>query len=82
MQLLLMRSVALGGTTSGEMMNLLTNDTQKLLECATYFHFVWHGVIEMVVVCIFVIIEAGPAALGGVAIIVLINPIQVRAGDV
>ncbi|GAQ87187.1 ATP-binding cassette transporter subfamily C [Klebsormidium nitens] len=75
-KLLVMRSVALGGTTSGEMMNLLTNDTQKLLECATYFHFVWHGVVEMIVVCIFAVIEAGPAALGGVAIIVLINPIQ------
>lgn len=37
----------------------------------------WHSVIELSVVCILVVVEAGLAALGGVFIVFLTQPIQV-----
>ena len=33
-----MRAVALSDVTSGRMLNLITNDTQKILDAYTYFH--------------------------------------------
>ena len=41
------------------------------------FPAVWHSVIELSVVCILVVVEAGVAALGGVFIVFLTQPIQV-----
>jgi len=34
-----MRTVALVGTNSGNMLNLVTNDTQKILDASMYAHF-------------------------------------------
>lgn len=39
MQALKLRLVATAGTTSGQMLNLITNDTQKLVDALTYFHY-------------------------------------------
>lgn len=41
-----MKTAALSGTTSGFMLNLITNDTQKLLDAAMYFHFGKDGMSE------------------------------------
>lgn len=38
-QALKLRLVATAGTTSGQMLNLITNDTQKLVDALTYFHY-------------------------------------------
>ncbi|CAI7787292.1 unnamed protein product, partial [Closterium sp. NIES-54] len=72
-----MRQVALGEATSGRMLNLITNDTQKLLDAITYFHYVWLAVLDLTVICALVIVEAGVAALGGVAVVFLIQPLIV-----
>lgn len=34
-----MRLVSLVSTNTGVMLNLVTNDTQKVVDAATYFHF-------------------------------------------
>jgi hypothetical protein len=34
-----MRTAALVGTNSGNMLNLVTNDTQKILDASMYAHF-------------------------------------------
>ena len=39
LQILRTKFVSLTGANSGEMLNLVTNDTQKLVDAATYFHF-------------------------------------------
>ncbi|CAI5974351.1 unnamed protein product [Closterium sp. NIES-64] len=72
-----MKQVALGEATSGRMLNLITNDTQKLLDAITYFHYVWLAVLDLTVICALVIVEAGVAALGGVAVVFLIQPLIV-----
>eukprot|EP00897_Mesotaenium_endlicherianum_P011044 jgi/Mesen1/9969/ME000072S09378 len=70
-----MRSAALSQATTGQMLNLLTNDTQKLLDATVYFHFVWHAVVELGVICALTLVEAGVAALGGVFVIFVFQPI-------
>ena len=39
LQILRTKFVSLTGANSGQMLNLVTNDTQKLVDAATYFHF-------------------------------------------
>ncbi|CAI7925339.1 unnamed protein product, partial [Closterium sp. NIES-53] len=51
--------------------------TQKLLDAITYFHYVWLAVLDLTVICALVIVEAGVAALGGVAVVFLIQPLIV-----
>eukprot|EP00850_Spirogloea_muscicola_P013866 SM000096S24895 [mRNA] locus=s96:433181:441538:+ [translate_table: standard] len=76
-KVLAMRSAALGAASSGQMLNLITNDTQKLLDAITYFHFVWHAVVELAVICACALAEAGLPALGGVFVVLMTQPIQV-----
>ena len=38
---------------------------------------VWHPVIELIVICILAIVEAGVSALGGVVVVFLAQPVQV-----
>eukprot|EP00850_Spirogloea_muscicola_P011143 SM000068S20575 [mRNA] locus=s68:197067:208001:- [translate_table: standard] len=75
-KVLAMRSAALGAASSGQMLNLITNDTQKLLDAITYFHFVWHAVVELAVICACALAEAGLPALGGVFVVLMTQPIQ------
>ena len=42
LQILRTKFVSLIGANSGEMLNLVTNDTQKLVDAATFFH---HGMM-------------------------------------
>ncbi|KAL2644293.1 hypothetical protein R1flu_011880 [Riccia fluitans] len=72
-----MKLVALGGTSSGLMLNLVTNDTQKLVDAATFVAYAFFSIVVCVVVAILAIVAAGLAALPGVAVILLAQPLQV-----
>lgn len=72
-----MRLVALNGTNSGLMLNLITNDTQKLLDAAMDMHFVWFGLVEVVTISTLAVVEGGVSSIAGVLVLFLTQPIQV-----
>lgn len=72
-----MRLASLVNTNTGIMLNLVTNDTQKIVDAATFFHFVWFALVEVTVVGGLVLYEAGVAAIPGVVLIFLTQPLQV-----
>lgn len=71
-----MSLASLSNTNTGIMLNLVTNDTQKILDAATFFHFVWFALVEVAVVGGLVIYEAGVAAIPGVMVTFLTQPLQ------
>lgn len=56
---------------------LHTVDTQRITECILYFHFVWFGIIEILVICGLLFWVLGGAAAFGLLFMVLMGPIQV-----
>ncbi|MCO5614705.1 hypothetical protein L7F22_068989 [Adiantum nelumboides] len=75
--LLSIKLFSLVGTNSGFLLNLVTNDSQKLLDAATNFHFVWFMVIEIGVISTLAIIEIGVSAVPGVILAFFTQPLQV-----
>ncbi|XP_024398184.1 uncharacterized protein [Physcomitrium patens] len=76
-----MSLASLSNTNTGIMLNLVTNDTQKILDAATFFHFVWFALVEVAVVGGLVIYEAGVAAIPGVMVTFLTQPLQVKVAQ-
>lgn len=76
-KILSLKFVSLARTNSGLMINLVTNDTQKLLNAALYFHHVWFALIELSTVSALAVIEIGASAIPGVAVIFLAQPLLV-----
>ncbi|MCO5605565.1 hypothetical protein L7F22_059748 [Adiantum nelumboides] len=75
-KLLDIKLFSLEGTNSGFLLNLVTNDSQKLLDAATYFNFVWFALIELGTVSTLAIIEIGASAVPGVIVAFLTQPLQ------
>jgi ABC-type multidrug transport system fused ATPase/permease subunit len=73
-QLLRLRSapMAATGVSSGALANLIIADAKALEEALVYFHFTWHGFVELAAICGTALAVAGVPALGGVAIVVLV----------
>lgn len=63
--------------TEGELGNLLVNDTQRILDSYSYFHFCWIGFIEIIVISGLLFIDLGVFALFGVAVLALLVPAQI-----
>eukprot|EP00172_Hildenbrandia_rubra_P001929 Plantae.Rhodophyta-Hildenbrandia_rubra.ctg2564.p1 GENE.Plantae.Rhodophyta-Hildenbrandia_rubra.ctg2564~~Plantae.Rhodophyta-Hildenbrandia_rubra.ctg2564.p1 ORF type:complete len:1432 (+),score=206.38 Plantae.Rhodophyta-Hildenbrandia_rubra.ctg2564:367-4662(+) len=56
---------SLGGSDilQGQMGNLLLNDSERLRECLSYFHFLWLGFVESLVLSALLCVELGLSAL-------------------
>ncbi|XP_005190477.1 probable multidrug resistance-associated protein lethal(2)03659 [Musca domestica] len=67
---------AMVNTTSGQMVNLISNDVGRLDTSVLHMHFVWIGPLEIFVVTYFMYKEIGPCSLIGVAVMLLFVPIQ------
>jgi hypothetical protein len=84
-QLLALRAApaAAAGVSSGMLANMLLSDTKRLEEAATYFHFTWHGLIELAAICASALAVVGLPALGGVAVVAaLVQACHVAAAHV
>ncbi|MCO5606132.1 hypothetical protein L7F22_060319 [Adiantum nelumboides] len=75
-KLLDIKLFSLVGTNSGFLLNLVTNDSQKLVDAATYFNFVWFALVELGTVSTLAIIEIGASAVPGVIVAFLTQPLQ------
>ncbi|XP_020506427.1 LOW QUALITY PROTEIN: ATP-binding cassette sub-family C member 4 [Labrus bergylta] len=73
-------SESMGRTTTGQIVNLLSNDASRLDEITLNLHYLWVGPLQAVVIVVFLWYEIGPSCLAGVAIIVLMLPLQIWLG--
>lgn len=67
---------ALGGTTTGQVVNLVSNDLGRFDRALIHLHFLWLGPLELLVALYFLYEQIGVSAFYGVAILLLYLPLQ------
>lgn len=61
----------------GFLANLLLNDTQRVSDTYTYFHFLWAGIVEMFILSALLWTILGVSAVFGILILLMLVPAQV-----
>uniref|UniRef100_A0A8C7FHZ2 Multidrug resistance-associated protein 4 n=1 Tax=Oncorhynchus kisutch TaxID=8019 RepID=A0A8C7FHZ2_ONCKI len=77
---LCLSSAAMGRTTTGQIVNLLSNDVNRFDEVTTNLHYLWIAPLQAVVVIILLWYEIGPSCLAGVAVLLFLMPLQTMFG--
>ncbi|XP_023170245.2 probable multidrug resistance-associated protein lethal(2)03659 isoform X2 [Drosophila hydei] len=67
---------ALGGTTTGQVVNLVSNDLGRFDRALIHMHFLWLGPLELLFASYFLYQQIGVASFYGIAILVLYVPLQ------
>ncbi|NWX83397.1 MRP1 protein, partial [Nothoprocta pentlandii] len=62
--------------TTGEIVNLMSADAQQLMELAVNLNLLWSAPFQILVAVIFLWQELGPSVLAGVAVLLLVVPIN------
>ncbi|OXB79025.1 UNVERIFIED_CONTAM: hypothetical protein H355_008503, partial [Colinus virginianus] len=62
--------------TTGEMVNLMSADAQQLMELTVNINLLWSAPFQIIVAVIFLWKELGPSVLAGVAVLLLVIPIN------
>ncbi len=63
--------------TSSRLLNLVSNDAQKLYEIAPLIHQLWAAPLMIIVACALLIWLLGAAALAGIAMLFVLGPLNV-----
>jgi len=67
---------ALGETTVGQVVNLLSNDVNRFDIAVIFLHYLWIGPLETIVVTYFLWQEVGVSSIFGVAALLMFIPLQ------
>ncbi|CAD6992119.1 probable multidrug resistance-associated protein lethal(2)03659 [Ceratitis capitata] len=67
---------ALGETTAGQVVNLISNDVGRLDLAMIFIHYLWLGPLETIFITYLMYIEIGVSAAFGVAFMLLFIPLQ------
>jgi len=71
---------AMVNTTSGQIVNLLSNDVARFELIVMFFHYLWVGPVETIVVTVLMYYEIGISAIAGVVFMLLFIPLQFYLG--
>uniref|UniRef100_A0A8D3CPM7 Cystic fibrosis transmembrane conductance regulator n=1 Tax=Scophthalmus maximus TaxID=52904 RepID=A0A8D3CPM7_SCOMX len=77
---MLLNHSALGKTTTGQIVNLLSNDVNKFDEVTIFLHFLWVGPLQAAVVVGLLWMEIGPSCLAGMVVLLFLMPLQTLFG--
>ncbi|XP_020490124.2 ATP-binding cassette sub-family C member 4-like isoform X2 [Labrus bergylta] len=77
---LCLNSKALAKTTTGQIVNLLSNDVNKFDEITLYLHFLWIGPLQAATVTLLLFYIIGPSGLAGMAVLFILMPVQAIFG--
>lgn len=77
---LCLSATAMGQTTTGQIVNLLSNDVNKFDEVTIFLHFLWVGPLQAAAVIGLLWQEIGPSCLAGMAVLVFLMPLQTMFG--
>ncbi|KAH8334357.1 hypothetical protein KR059_009145 [Drosophila kikkawai] len=67
---------SLGDTTTGQVVNLLSNDLNRFDRALIHFHFLWLGPVELLIAAYFLYQQIGAASFYGIGILLLYLPLQ------
>ncbi|KAK9869834.1 hypothetical protein WA026_003563 [Henosepilachna vigintioctopunctata] len=73
-------STALGQTTVGQVVNLLSNDVNRFDVAVMFAHHLWVGPLETLVVLYLLYTKIGESAFVGIIILIIFIPIQMYIG--
>mmetsp|Transcript_32353 Transcript_32353/g.47555 ORF Transcript_32353/g.47555 Transcript_32353/m.47555 type:complete len:930 (+) Transcript_32353:22-2811(+) len=62
--------------STGQIVNLMTVDAQRIGDVASYLHQIWSSALTIILSFYFLWMQLGPSCLGGVAVIVIAIPIN------
>uniref|UniRef100_A0A3P9IC91 Cystic fibrosis transmembrane conductance regulator n=1 Tax=Oryzias latipes TaxID=8090 RepID=A0A3P9IC91_ORYLA len=71
---------AMGKTTTGQIVNLLSNDVNKFDEVTIHLHFLWVAPLQAAVVVGLLWMEIGPSCLAGMVVLMFLMPTQTLFG--
>uniref|UniRef100_A0A8C9R3X4 Multidrug resistance-associated protein 4 n=1 Tax=Scleropages formosus TaxID=113540 RepID=A0A8C9R3X4_SCLFO len=77
---LCLSSTAMGQTTTGQIVNLLSNDVNRFDEVTIFLHFLWVGPLQAGAVIGLLWYEIGPSCLAGMAVLMFLMPLQTLFG--
>ncbi|KAB0372647.1 hypothetical protein FD755_015400, partial [Muntiacus reevesi] len=69
-------SSAMGKTTTGQIVNLLSNDVSRFDQVATFLHYLWVGPLQAIVVTALLWMEIGMSCLAGMAVLIILLLLQ------
>nr|XP_020639200.1 multidrug resistance-associated protein 4 isoform X1 [Pogona vitticeps] len=73
-------NTAMGKTTTGQIVNLLSNDVNKFDQVTIFLHYLWAGPLQAIVVTALLWLEIGPSCLAGMAVLIILLPLQTCFG--
>ncbi|NXQ39329.1 MRP4 protein, partial [Catharus fuscescens] len=73
-------NVAMAKTTTGQIVNLLSNDVNKFDQVTIFLHFLWAGPLQAIAVTVLLWMEIGPSCLAGMAVLIILLPVQTGIG--
>ncbi|XP_069858835.1 ATP-binding cassette sub-family C member 4 [Dipodomys merriami] len=69
-------NLAMGKTTTGQIVNLLSNDVNKFDHVTIFLHFLWAGPLQAIAVTALLWMEIGISCLAGMAVLIVLLPLQ------
>lgn len=81
-QSLRLSKTALGETTVGQVVNLLSNDVNRFDVAVIFVHYLWIGPLATVIITFFMWREINWAAVVGVGVMLAFIPLQGKIFDI
>uniref|UniRef100_A0A5F8HI53 Multidrug resistance-associated protein 4 n=1 Tax=Monodelphis domestica TaxID=13616 RepID=A0A5F8HI53_MONDO len=69
-------NTAMVKTTTGQIVNLLSNDVNKFDQVTIFLHFLWAGPIQAIAVTALLWLEIGVSCLAGMVVLLILLPLQ------
>uniref|UniRef100_A0A803WEM7 Multidrug resistance-associated protein 4 n=1 Tax=Ficedula albicollis TaxID=59894 RepID=A0A803WEM7_FICAL len=73
-------NAAMAKTTTGQIVNLLSNDVNKFDQVTIFLHFLWAGPLQAIAVTVLLWVKIGPSCLAGMAVLIILLPVQTCIG--
>ncbi|XP_055263306.1 ATP-binding cassette sub-family C member 4-like [Moschus berezovskii] len=73
-------SSAMGKTTTGQIVNLLSNDVNRFDQVTMFFHYLWVGPLQAIAVTTLLWMEIGMSCLAGMAVLIILLLLQSYIG--
>ncbi|KAG1781565.1 ABC transporter [Suillus placidus] len=65
--------------SNGELVNHISTDVSRIDFCLGYFHMSWTALIQLTICLVLLLINLGPSALAGFALLIVATPVQTYA---
>ncbi|XP_060250583.1 ATP-binding cassette sub-family C member 4-like isoform X6 [Ovis aries] len=73
---LCLSSSAMGKTTTGQIVNLLSNDVNRFDQVTMFLHYLWVGPLQVIAVTALLWMEIGMSCLAGMAVLIILLLLQ------